>query len=82
MINDSKKEAVPDPKPLIITIWRVSFPERLLVQLFSKPQEIQASRTKIDPFENESDAVFSSERRMQDVVMMLIERASLFPIFS
>jgi len=60
MINDSKRDAVPDPKPLIITICRVSFPERLLVQLFSNPQQIQASRTNSDPFENESDAVLSS----------------------
>ena len=43
---------------------------------------VTARSTGTDPFENESEAVLSSERRIQDAVMMLIERASLFPIFS
>ena len=40
-------EIHPDPRPLIITICRVSFSDRLLVQLFSNPQQTQARMTNV-----------------------------------
>jgi hypothetical protein len=47
MMKEISSEAVPDPRPLIITICLVSFSERLLVQLFSNPQQTQARMTNV-----------------------------------
>ena len=45
-------EPRPEPKPLIITICARFLDESMRVQLFSKPQHIQASNTNREPQEN------------------------------
>jgi hypothetical protein len=48
-----KREPIPDPNPLITTISNGVFEDKFFVQLFSNPQNMQASKTNIDPTENE-----------------------------
>ena len=46
-------EPAPEPKPLMTTISSGSLWEMLRVQLFSSPQQVQASSTRTDPVEKE-----------------------------
>src|SRR5574344_182843 len=54
---------VPEQRPLMMTISCGSFAESFRVQLFSKPQQRQASITSSEPFEKRIPEAPSRERR-------------------
>ena len=54
----------PEPKPLTVTISSGSFSDRRRVQLFSSPQQTQASSTSSEPGEKRRLSVPSTESRM------------------
>ena len=72
----------PDPNPLIITTCRGSFIERLLVQLFSKPQNIQENRTNKAPIDILIDAASPAVRMILAREMKAIASNSLLPTAS
>jgi hypothetical protein len=78
MIN----EINPEPTPLIITISNGSFNESLLVQLFSNPQQAQANNTKIEPKENETLEISSTDKIILAIVIRIIAIQVLFPVAS
>lgn len=49
--KDITKEPKPEPNPLMITTCNGSFIDNILVRLFSNPQHVDASNTKIEPSE-------------------------------
>ena len=63
------REPNPEPNPFITTICSGFFEDSILVQLFSKPQQTQASITKREPREKEKLLISSMERRMLARVM-------------
>jgi len=54
-INATITEPVPEPKPFIITIFAGSRLESLRVQLFSSPQQQQASKARSEYTDMVSD---------------------------
>lgn len=56
--------------------------DSILVQLFSSPQQIQASSTNIDPIENEKLEKSWNESMMLDMVMSNIASPIRLPIDS
>ena len=81
-IKEIKREPVPEPNPLIITIWIGSLTESILVQLFSKPQHTEAISMVIEPREKEKLFISSIERMMLEIVIIIIAAHSRLFIFS
>jgi hypothetical protein len=69
----------PEPMPFIITISNGSLSESLLVQLFSNPQQTQASMTKIEPAENFNVEKSSTDKMTLAMVINIIAVHVLFP---
>ena len=72
----------PEKIPLTMTISRGSLEESFLVQLFSIPHRMQASRTKRDPKLNCRLEMSSKDKRAQDAVTNRIPSHSLAEIAS
>ena len=51
-MSDRISAPIPEPNPFMITICAGFLEDNIRVQLFSKPQHMQASRTNKDPQEN------------------------------
>lgn len=51
-MSDSISAPIPEPNPFIMTICAGFLEDNIRVQLFSKPQHTQASRTNKEPQEN------------------------------
>lgn len=75
--SEQKCTAVCTKHPLMITISTGSFKESIRVQLFSKPQATQASRTKIDPTEKAKLLISSTVRMILAQTIRRIANQSL-----
>ena len=81
-INATISEPVPEPKPFIITIFAGSFLESLRVQLFSRPQQQQASKARSEYTDMENDPLPLNESMMLAVVISVIAIQRRGDIFS
>ena len=71
------KEPVPEPNPLMTTTCNGSFIESFLVKLFSRPQQVHANNTNIEPMENEKLFMFSMDNIILASVIKIIALQSL-----
>jgi hypothetical protein len=67
----------PDPIPLMKTICSGSLTESLRVQLFSKPQQVQARMMKSDPADRVSDSKSLTDSRKHDARIRVMATHSL-----
>ena len=66
----------------MMTISSGLFPEIILVQLFSRPQQVHASITNIDPIEKEKALTSSNESNALEMTIRTIAAQSIFLILS
>ena len=78
MMNDPSPEKI----PFRMTISYVFLLESILVQLFSKPQQTHAPKTKSEPVENLKLDISSNDKSMLAMVMSPIANHTLFEISS
>lgn len=86
IVSETKKaisnDPKPEPKPLIITICTGSFKEIILVQLFSKPQQMQPKIRKTVPGLKTRIDVTSKVKMIVDSSINKIENHICLPIAS
>ena len=72
----------PENIPFMVTICCGSFDDSTLVQLFSIPQDMQASKMNKEPYETPKDSEPSKESNVQESITNAIPSQSLVLIFS